>query len=128
VTTAPPRPRARPAAALLLTWALLAVPGAARAHAYLEHADPRVGSTVPAPPTQVRIWFDSDLEPAFSSIAVHGPGGATVDGGHGRVNPSEPRLLEVEVPRLASGTYRVSWSVVGRDGHRTSGDYTFTIR
>lgn len=125
--TAPPTPGVRPAAALLLTLALLVVPGAPRAHAYLDHADPRVGSTVRAPPSQVRIWFDSDLEPAFSSIAVHGPGGATVDDGHGCVDPSDPRLLAVGVPRLAPGTYRVTWSVVARDGHRTSGDYTFTI-
>ena len=76
----------------------------------------------------MRIWFDSDLEPAFSSIAVHGPDGATVGDGHGRVNPSDPKLLEVDVPRLARGTYRVAWSVVARDGHRSSGDYEFTVR
>jgi methionine-rich copper-binding protein CopC len=68
-------------------------------------ADPKVGSTVPAPPSRVRVWFDSDLEPAFSSIAVHGPGGATVDDAHGRVDPSDPKLLEVDAPQLAPGTY-----------------------
>jgi copper resistance protein C len=119
--------RVRTAAAILLASSLV-VPGAARAHAYPHHADPKVGSTVSASPSQVRIWFDSDLEPAFSSIAVQGAGGAAVDEGHGRVDPSDPRLLEVSVPRLAPGTYRVTWSVVARDGHRTSGDYEFTIR
>jgi len=123
-----PTPRGLPAAALLLTLYLLVLPGAARAHASPDHADPKVGSTVPAPPSRVRIWFDSDLEPAFSSIAVHGPGGAIVDGGHGRVDPSDPKLLEVDVPQLAPGTLRVTWSVVARDGHRTTGDYTFTIK
>jgi methionine-rich copper-binding protein CopC len=105
----------------------LLVPPAARAHAHLHRADPRVGATVPAPPRQVRIWFDSALEPARSSIAVHGPGGARVDDGHGCVDPSDPRLLGVEVPQLAPGTYRVTWNVVSKDGHRTSGDYTFTV-
>jgi methionine-rich copper-binding protein CopC len=128
VKTLPKTTEGRPAAALLLTLSLLGLPGAARAHAYPDHADPKVGSAVPAPPSQVRIWFDSELEPAFSSIAVHGPGGATVDDGHGRVDPSDPKLLAADVPRLAPGTYRVTWSVVARDGHRTSGDYTFTVR
>ena len=124
-----PRTRGgRPAAALLLALFMLGAPGVARAHAHPEHADPKVGSTVRAPPSQVRIWFDSDLEPAFSSVAVHGPDGATVDDGHGRVDPSVPKLLAVDVPRLAPGTYRVTWSVATRDGHRTSGDYTFTVR
>ena len=107
---------------------LLAGPAVARAHAYPQHADPQVGSTVTGPPSQVRIWFDSDLESAFSSIAVHGPGGARVDSGHGHVDPSDSKLLEVDVPQLARGAYRVTWIVVARDGHRTSGDYTFTIK
>jgi len=118
----------RPAAALLLALSLLGLPGTALAHVQLDHAEPKVGSTVSAPPSQVRIWFDGELEPALSSIAVHGPGGATVDDGPGRVNTSDPRLLEVDVPRLAPGAYRVTWSVVGRDGHRTSGGYAFTVR
>ena len=128
MNTIPRTPRVRPAATLLLALSMLGVPVAARAHAHPDHADPKVGSTVSAPPSQVRIWFDSDLEPASSSIAVHGPGGATVDDGHGRVSPSDPKLLEVAVPRLAPGTYRVTWTVAARDGHRTSGDYTFTVR
>ncbi len=111
-----------------MTLWLLVVPGAVRAHAFPEHADPKVGSTVAARPTQVRIWFDGDLEPAFSSIEVHGPGGARVDGGRGRVDPSNPRLLEVDVPPLVPGTYRVVWNVVARDGHRMSGNYSFTVR
>jgi methionine-rich copper-binding protein CopC len=107
---------------------MLGVPVVARAHASPDHADPKVGSTVTAPPSQVRIWFDSDLEPAFSSISVHGSGDAPVDDGHGGVDPADPKLLAVDVPRLAAGTYRVVWSVVARDGHRTSGNYTFTVR
>jgi methionine-rich copper-binding protein CopC len=76
----------------------------------------------------VRIWFDGALEPAFSSISVQGPGGARVDSEHGRVDRSDPKLLEVDVPPLAPGTYRVTWSVVARDGHRTSGDYSFAVK
>jgi methionine-rich copper-binding protein CopC len=126
--TVPPTHGRRWAAGLLVALALFAIPAAARAHAAPDRADPKVGSTISASPRQVRIWFDSELEPAFSSIAVHAPSGARVDDGHGRVDPSDPRLLAVEVPRLSPGSYRVAWSVVARDGHRTSGDYTFTIR
>jgi len=46
----------------------------------------------------------------------------------GRVNSSDATLLEVSVPRLPPGKYRVIWSVVARDGHLTQGDYTFSIR
>lgn len=104
------------------------LPGTARAHAYPDHADPKVGSTVTASPERVRIWFDSALEPAFSSIMVHTESGAMVDRRDGRVNPSDPNLLEVGVPPLPPGAYLVIWSVTSRDGHRTSGEFRFTIK
>jgi methionine-rich copper-binding protein CopC len=117
------------AVVLALALALLVLPGVASAHATPDHADPKVGSTVSKSPTQVRIWFDSEIEPAFSSIEVHGAGGATVQHGKAQVDPSDPKLLQVAIPQeLAAATYRVTWSVVARDGHRTSGEYAFTIK
>lgn len=107
---------------------LLCLPAVSRGHAFPDHSDPKVGSIITVCPDHVRIWFNSDLEPAFSKIMVHNANGGMVDKRDGRVNPSDPTLLEVSVPRLAVGTYRVIWNVVSRDGHRTSGDYTFMIK
>jgi copper resistance protein C len=116
-------------AALLYVICLCVAPTSSFAHAYPDHADPKVGSTVSAPPSLVRIWFDSDLEPVFSSIMVHAAKDNTmVDKGDGRVDPSDPTLLEVSVPTLPPGSYIVIWSVVARDGHRTSGNFTFTTK
>ena len=116
-------------AALLTVMCLCMVPKDSFAHAYLDHADPKVGSTVSAPPSIVRIWFDSDLEPVFSMIMVHAAKDNTmVDKGDSRVDPSDPTLLEVSVPALPPGSYIVIWSVVARDGHRTSGNFAFTIK
>ena len=38
------------------------------AHAFLDHASPAVGSSVPASPPVVTLWFTQDLEPAFSAV------------------------------------------------------------
>jgi hypothetical protein len=115
--------------ALLSVMCLCMVPKDSFAHAYPDHADPKVGSTVSAAPSLVRIWFDSDLEPVFSMIMIHAAKDNTmVDKGDGRVDPSNPTLLEVSVPALPPGSYIVMWSVVARDGHRTSGNFTFTIK
>ena len=54
--------------------------------------------------------------------------GKQVDQGNSRVDPSNSVLLEVGLPPLPAGTYRVIWNVVARDGHRTTGDYSFTIK
>jgi methionine-rich copper-binding protein CopC len=116
------------AAAILFTVFLFVMPKAARGHAYPDHADPRVGATIKVSPDHVRIWFDSELEPDFSTIMVHNSENAMVDNRDGRVNPSDATLLEVSVPRLPPGRYRVIWNVVARDGHRTEGDYVFSIK
>ena len=110
----------------LLFW--MALPGVSQGHAFPDHSAPRVGETVSDPPSNVRIWFDGDLEPVFSTIYVQDASGKRVDKGNGRVNPSAAVLLEVGLPSLPAGAYRVFWNVVARDGHRTMGDYTFVIR
>ena len=116
--------RRRPAA---LTLGLLLVTTSAWGHAFPDHSEPRVGWTVPTPPPRVRIWFDGALEPIFSSITVMNADRQRVDKGDGRVNPSDSTILEVSLPPLPPGNYRVFWSVVARDGHRTEGDFPFTI-
>src|SRR5207248_5268944 len=44
--------------------------GEVGAHAFLDHAEPRVGNKVAAPPREVTLWFTQKLEPAFSTITV----------------------------------------------------------
>lgn len=116
------------AAALLFVVFLFIMPDTARGHAYPDHADPKVGSTISVAPTRVRIWFDSALEPVFSTIMVHNADGRMVDKGDGHVDASDPTLLEISLPPLPPGTYRVIWNVVARDTHRTMGNYVFTIK
>jgi methionine-rich copper-binding protein CopC len=101
---------------------------AAWAHAFPERADPRVGSVVQGSPETVRIWFDGELEPAFSQVTVTDGSGQRVDHGDGRVDPNGRRLLQVSVPTLPPGTYSVHWAVLSIDGHRTTGDFRFTVK
>jgi len=118
----------RTAAALLFTGLLFLPPNAAHGHAYPDHADPKVGASVAGSPAVIRIWFDGDLEPAFSTITVQDGNGIRVDKGDGHVYSSDATLLEISLPPLPPGTYRVTWDVVAKDTHRTRGYYTFTVR
>jgi copper resistance protein C len=110
------------ALALVLAGATLAA-----AHAFLERADPRVGSTVHTAPAQVRLWFTEQLEPAFSSIQVVTDTGQRVDKGDAQVDPAAPKQLRVSLPPLAAGSYKVHWRVLSVDTHVTEGDFTFRI-
>ncbi|MGH7901428.1 MAG: copper resistance CopC family protein [Thermodesulfobacteriota bacterium] len=102
--------------------------GVAFGHAMPNNTEPKVGETVNASPKQVRIWFDSPLKPAISTILVQNTSGRQVDKGDGQVDSSDATLLGVSLPLLPPGTYRVIWNVVASDGHQTEGEYSFNIK
>jgi|SRR5690348_15789502 methionine-rich copper-binding protein CopC len=99
----------------------------AAAHAFLDHAAPKVGSEVHAPPAEVTLWFTQELEPAFSTVRVTDGDGRQVDRGDKRVDGSDRSVLRVSVPPLPPGKYRVQWRVLSVDTHVSEGDFTFTV-
>ena len=48
----------------------LLLAGVAHGHAFLEHAEPRVGSTVGSPPSSLSLTFTEGIEPAFSKVEL----------------------------------------------------------
>jgi methionine-rich copper-binding protein CopC len=115
------------AAALGLGIALTATAPAARAHAFLDHASPAVGSTVAATPPVLSLSFTQELEPAFSSVTVTNAAGQRVDLGNAQVPPGAPAELRVGLRPLPPGSYTVNWRVVSVDTHPTEGRFQFTI-
>jgi copper resistance protein C len=109
------------AAALLL----YAVP--AQAHAFLDHSDPAVGSTVQATPAVIHLWFTQQLEPAFSSVTVTDRSGATMNAEPAAIDSSNGSELDVKLKPLPPGTYTVKWHVLSVDTHTTEGDFTFHV-
>ena len=97
------------------------------AHAFLERAVPAVGSSIHTSPTELKLWFTQRLEPAFSKVRVVDGGGKQVDSGDARVDATDGVLLRVSLPRLAPGTYRVTFRVLSDDTHVTEGDFTFDV-
>lgn len=109
------------AALLALRW------GAADAHALLDHAEPRVGSTVATPPAAVSLWFSQKIEPAFSSIEVRDGEGNRVDEGGSRRDGSDPTGLITRLKPIPDGTYKVHWRVLSGDTHVTEGHFSFRV-
>jgi methionine-rich copper-binding protein CopC len=97
---------------------------AAKAHAFLDHAEPRVGNKVASPPHAVTLWFTQKLEPAFSSVTVTNAAGQRVDVGKPRVSGNQ---MSVSLRGGGSSTYHVSWHVLSVDTHKTEGNFTFQV-
>jgi copper resistance protein C len=106
----------------------LGVQSQAWAHAFLDHADPKVGGTITNSPAQIKVWFTQNLEPVFSSVVVHDAHGKEVDKKDMHQDASDKSLLIVSVPSLPDGTYTVIWHVVSVDTHRTQGRFKFTVK
>ncbi len=101
---------------------------AACAHAFLDHADPKVGSTVTNSPTEIKVWFTQNLEPAFSTLEVEDVQGKEVDKKDAHLDDKDKTLFVVSLPPLPSGTYTVIWHAVSVDTHRTQGRFEFTVK
>lgn len=97
---------------------------AARAHAMLDHASPRVGSVVAAP-SEVRLWFTLALEPRLSRAELRSPAGTVI--ATGAVERADPRQLAIRARGLAPGKYKVIWKVMSVDSHATQGDFSFEV-
>jgi methionine-rich copper-binding protein CopC len=114
----------RSAIVVIIPLLLLLATGQAGAHAFLDHAEPRVGNTVATAPREVTLWFTQKLEPAFSSVTVTNAAGQRVDTGKTRVSGNQ---MSVSLRSGGAGTYRVNWRVLSVDTHRTDGNFTFRV-
>ena len=106
---------------------LVAASARLEAHAFLKDANPGVGSTIQTSPSEVRIRFTENIEPAVSSIQVFDASGKEVDKHDLRLDRSDHALLHISLPRLDLGTYKVVWRVVSVDTHVTNGNFTFRV-
>lgn len=100
-------------------------PNHAAAHAQLVSAEPSADATVAAPDT-ITLHFSEALEARVSSINVVDAGGHSV-----AVTPAEApdasSLAAAPDSPLAPGTYTVSWTAVGDDGHPVQGTLSFIV-
>ena len=97
---------------------------AARAHAFLDHASPLVGSTVATAPPEVALTFTQSVEAAFSSVQVTDAKGVRVDQGKPQISGN---TMRVGLKATGPGRYQVHWHVLSVDTHKTEGNFSFTV-
>jgi copper resistance protein C len=112
---------------LLTACTLLLVIQGSWAHAFVDHAQPAVGSQIHSPPTQVKIWYNENLEPALSKIQVFDASGQEVDKRDTKIDQSNGAVLTVSLLDLKPGKYKVAWRAVSVDTHVTTGSFTFEL-
>ncbi len=106
----------------------LAAAGHAEAHARLKAAIPAVGATVSAAPQQLRLKFSEAVEAKSAVVTVTTDAGASVGPAKVTADPADPAAIVATLPKpLASGAYKVEWTVTSDDA-TVHGGYPFEVR
>ncbi|GEM_PF-1263500 len=112
-------------AAVLVVLAL--APSLAQAHGVVVKSEPTAFVVLDRPPTRVVVWANEPVS-RLSSLRVFDPTGQRVEAGATRVDPTDPRRVEVGLRPLTDGKYTVRWTLNSRlDGHTTQGTFQFSV-
>ncbi|EKM7809930.1 TPA: CopC domain-containing protein YobA [Klebsiella aerogenes] len=99
------------------------------AHAHLQQQIPAADSTVSASPQALTLTFSEGVELSFSGVTLTGPQNKPV--ATGKLARSDGNKAQLTLPMtepLAAGEYTVEWHVVSVDGHKTKGQYHFSVK
>jgi methionine-rich copper-binding protein CopC len=114
-------------AAVFLGLAITSLTQPAAADALLQQARPAVGGSVSSAPSTIELHFSEGVEVRYSQVSVTGPDG-TVPVSR-PVNGGAKTVLVVQVnQQLKPGRYRVHWSVLSVDTHKTQGSFSFQVQ
>lgn len=99
------------------------------AHAHLKSQYTVVNPAGSAWPESLIITFSEDIEPAFSGVDVSRTDKKPVEQADVARDPAQHNTLRVQFKQpLTSGEYQVKWHVLSVDGHKTKGNYTFSVK
>ncbi|EKT63646.1 copper homeostasis periplasmic binding protein CopC [Providencia burhodogranariea] len=99
------------------------------AHAHLKDQLPAEGAAIEQAPESITLNFSEGIEINFTKVKVTGPNDTVVKTGKAALDSSNDTKVIVPIEgKLASGKYDVNWSVVSVDGHKTKGEYSFTVK
>ncbi|MCV0402473.1 MAG: copper resistance protein CopC [Chloroflexi bacterium] len=102
--------------------------GRVLAHAQLVTSSPAPGSTLPEPPTEIRLVFSEPLETQFTSLDLVTDDGTAVLERGGLIDPADPFALVATPPELEPGVYTVRWRTLSAaDGHTAEGFLAFGV-
>lgn len=104
------------------------LPSVAFAHAKLEAATPPIGGTVKDAPALLDLKFNEELNLKFTGVKVTGPDKKAIKTDDAMLMDGDKEFMVSLPAGLGSGTYRVEWHALSRDGHKVRGEYQFTVK
>ena len=100
----------------------------ALAHALLVKAEPPRRAVLTEAPSQIRLWFNEEIEGAYSSLVVLDAEKNSVTEVTLHLAPDDRKSIVLPLPDLASGKYSVTFRVLSVDGHVVESSFDFTVK
>ena len=97
------------------------------AHASLVGSFPAKGETVTGSPSEIHLTFNEHVEARYCRVKLVSDDGKTFDADRPAADKANPNAIIAAVPVLKPGKYSARWTAVGSDGHKTHGDFSFTV-
>lgn len=98
------------------------------AHSQLVKAEPPRRAVLTKPPTQVRLWFNENIEGDYASLVVLDAKKQPISDVKPTLAPDDPKSIVLPLPELAPGKYAVKFRVLSVDGHVVESSYDFSIK
>jgi methionine-rich copper-binding protein CopC len=96
-------------------------------HAIMVKSAPAKEESTNVIPTKVDVWFDDNVGPKYTSLAVVNTKGERVDNKDGALTSMDKSHLSTTLKPLTPGRYGVRYRVQSADGHIVTGKFFFEI-
>ncbi|MDF2960115.1 MAG: ycnJ [Paenibacillus sp.] len=110
----------------LLVLGILGTPQQVSAHASLTNAVPAANAELKEAPSSIILTFNERLEDGVFYIKVFDSKQKPVTENKAMLNTTRT-VVELALPKLAPGSYLVTYHVISADGHPVEGTYLFAV-
>lgn len=94
------------------------------AHTQLEKALPADGAVMHVAPAALELGFTEEVQLLKFAVALDSGTPVTIAF---KPEAAAHKTFSIPLPTLAPAVYKVSWTVLGKDGHRVEGSLGFSV-
>ena len=113
------------AALVVLMWAQTS---SVMAHAQLIKAEPARRAALDRAPAQIRLWFNEEIEGAYTTLTVSDANKKLVTDAKPKVVADDPKSIILPMPKTNPGKYKVKFRVLSVDGHIVDSTFNYTVK
>tara|TARA_Y100001936_G_C16070401_1_gene670169 strand:- start:816 stop:1217 length:402 start_codon:yes stop_codon:yes gene_type:complete len=98
------------------------------AHAQLIKAEPARRAALDVAPKQIRLWFNEEIEGAYTTLTVSGTNKKLITNAKPRVVKDDPKSIILPIPETKPGKFTVKFRVLSVDGHVVDSSFNYTVK